>query len=98
MSFRSYLASRRITRSPSGHFTLDARADPDFPDATTWEELREYLERIGAADVAVAAGRRVWDAYLRACRASPSRAGPIALVSAPPADKKTPPPVDADDG
>lgn len=31
-------------------------------------------------------------------RMSPSRAGAIALVSAPPADKKAPPPVDADDG
>ena len=72
MSFRAYIQSRRITDTPAGDFTADARADKAFPDARSWTELRRYLERRGAIREAVEAGHRVWAAYRAQVRKNPT--------------------------
>lgn len=63
MSFIRYIQERRITDTPSGDFTKDARADSRMPDVKSWPELRRYLERSGAIPAAIEAGHRVWNAY-----------------------------------
>ncbi len=65
MSFKSYLAARRVTRHPNGHFVLDARADRGFPDADSWAAIRCYLETVWACDAAMKAGYAVWRGYRR---------------------------------
>jgi hypothetical protein len=35
MSFKTYIAHRRITDTPQGDFTKDARLDKTLPDAKT---------------------------------------------------------------
>ena len=64
MSFRAYIATRRITDTPAGDFVSDAKRDQGLPDAATWEELHSYLLRNGASREAIAAGRTVWARYL----------------------------------
>ena len=72
MRFREYvLQKRRITDTPAGDFTADARSDDrvrGFPDASTWEEVDNYLWRRGASAEARAAGREVWRQYERYVR------------------------------
>ena len=67
MRFREYvLQKRRITDTPAGDFTADARRDRGrFPDASTWEEVRDYLWTRSACGAAVEAGREVWRQYER---------------------------------
>ena len=66
MSFLVYLRHRRITDDPAGDFVAVARLDKALPDAETWDELRRYLEELGAAEAIVEAAHRVWRAYLMA--------------------------------
>ena len=40
MSFRDYIAERRITDTPAGDFVADAKRDPGLPDAETWDTSR----------------------------------------------------------
>lgn len=68
MTFKRYLSRRRITATPPGDFVDDARSDPTFPDAESWDEVRDYLMLRGAAPVAVAAARSAWRSYLRSQR------------------------------
>jgi hypothetical protein len=68
MSFKSYVATRRITDTPSGDFVADARRDHQLPDATTWEDLRAYLFHNGACREAIAAARVVWADYVAKLR------------------------------
>lgn len=68
MSFKTYLATRRVTRHPNGHFVLEARADREFPDAESWAAIRGYLETIRASDAAMKAGYAVWRGYRRQMR------------------------------
>jgi hypothetical protein len=42
---------------------MDAKADPNFPDAKSWPELRAYLGTLGAIPDAVRAGQSVWQNY-----------------------------------
>lgn len=74
MSFKSYLATRRVTRHPNGHFVLDARADLEFPDAESWAAIRSYLVSVRACDAAMKAGYAVWRGYRRQMRLG-ARAG-----------------------
>ena len=60
MSFRDYIAKRRITDTPAGDFVADAKRDPGLPDAETWDELEAHLLAGNAASEAVEAGRGVW--------------------------------------
>lgn len=68
MSFKSYLAARRVTRHPNGHFVLDARADREFPDAESWAAIRAYLDTVRACDAVMKAGYAVWRGYRRHVR------------------------------
>jgi hypothetical protein len=63
MSFREYIARRRITKTPAGDFTEDARSDDRLPDATSWEELEAYLRERRACHEIVEAARQVWNGY-----------------------------------
>ncbi|NTE81323.1 hypothetical protein G6M12_07105 [Agrobacterium tumefaciens] len=65
MSFKAYLQTRRITDTPAGDFTGDAKRDPNMPDAKSWPELKSYLERVSRTDGVVNAGYQVWQAYQR---------------------------------
>ena len=60
--FKAYLASRRISDNPQGTFTTDALSDPNFPDPTTWPELKRYLMRAGQSH-AIEAAKSVWASY-----------------------------------
>jgi hypothetical protein len=45
-------------------FTLDAAADENLPDASSWQELEAYLiSKPGVADGALDAARSVWNRY-----------------------------------
>lgn len=73
MTFKEYLATRRVTDTPAGDFTGDARRDREFPEVTTWAELRDYAERragFGVRAEVVAAARQVWQGYQSALRKS----------------------------
>ncbi len=75
MTFKEYLATRRITGTPAGNFTEDARRDQRLPEVTTWAELRRHVERkagIGVRDRVVEAAHQVWRGYQLALRKSES--------------------------
>lgn len=66
MTFKEYLATRKVTDTPPGDFTRDARGDRRMPDATSWAELREYIERTVRGDMVdevLPAAKAVWAAY-----------------------------------
>jgi hypothetical protein len=62
MSFRDYIRTRRVTDTPAGDFTADAKADANLPAARTGPELKSYLEARGAISDAVKAAHVVWAA------------------------------------
>ena len=68
MSFKEYVAARRITDTPAGDFIKDAKRDGKLPDARTWPELDTYLRVQSAHGEAVKAARSVWQAYRAAQR------------------------------
>lgn len=66
MTFKEYLRSRRITDTPAGDFTADARGDGRMPDINSWPELRDYLNRHvsgGTRGEVLRAARKVWSGY-----------------------------------
>ena len=63
-SFKEYLKGRRRAYTPQGDVVDDLQRDPDFPDPTTWTELKRYLVRRGADHGVVEAARSVWRQYL----------------------------------
>ncbi|WP_293677654.1 hypothetical protein [uncultured Phenylobacterium sp.] len=69
MTFREYIKARRITDTPAGEFTKDARADGRLRDVQSWPELRRYLQKSGATPAAIAAGHIVWKGYRAALKA-----------------------------
>lgn len=73
MKFKEFVQKARITRTPSGDFIGDARADEELPNARSWGELRSYLNGRGACGEAVEAGRSVWRSFERARRRVASR-------------------------
>ncbi|MDG1372742.1 MAG: YozE family protein [Paracoccaceae bacterium] len=64
-SFLEYIKSRRITDTPAGDFTHDARRDRNLPDAQSWDELRRYLSRRTSNPNVIAAAHSVWSQYVR---------------------------------
>jgi hypothetical protein len=69
MTFKEYLAQRRVTNTIAGDFTKEARADSNLPDAKSWEELRTYVARTAPREkrgVWVEAAHRVWGGYRKA--------------------------------
>lgn len=67
MSFREYIARRRVTDTPTGDFTRHAKADPSLPDAQSWADVEAYALGMGRRG-AVAAARSVWRSYRRYSR------------------------------
>jgi len=63
-SFKEYLKGRRRAYTPQGDVVDDLQRDPDFPDPTSWTELKRYLVRRGADGGVVEAARSVWRQYL----------------------------------
>jgi hypothetical protein len=77
MTFKEYLSGRRVTNTPAGDFTRDARDDGRLPDVKSWSELSAYLD--GAApgnnrEAVIAAAREVWQGYQRKRGADQKRA------------------------
>lgn len=76
MTFREYLAQRRITDTPCGDFVQDARHDPTLPDIASWDALEGYLrlKTTGRMPVGVRlAARDVWRQYRRYDERHPTR-------------------------
>jgi hypothetical protein len=66
MTFKEYLATRRITDTPTGTFVTDSRGDRRFPDVDSWSDLRAYLSRRaggGNREAVLEAGYLVWRGY-----------------------------------
>lgn len=66
MTFKEYLRTRRVTDTPQGDFTSDARSDKRMPDVVSWQDLRAYLHRTVGDDMiekVLDAARPVWAAY-----------------------------------
>lgn len=63
MSFRSYIAARRVTPTPAGDFTAHAKAKADLPDFTTWQEVEAYVLGQNLRRGALDAARAVWRGY-----------------------------------
>lgn len=70
MSFKDYIARRRVTDTPAGDFTSEAKKDGRLPDAKTWRELKGYVINRRGAHSVVQAAYQVWAGY----RASLGRA------------------------
>jgi hypothetical protein len=84
MSFREYVTERYAGRNINGDFIRDCRADDCLPDVRSWGELGHYLNSVGACDVAIHAGRRVWRAYVRKqARTAAAKAAPPAKLNLP---------------
>ncbi|KQT04799.1 MULTISPECIES: YozE family protein [unclassified Rhizobium] len=63
MSFNDYLKNRQTFNTPAGHFTRSARLDPNMPDASTWQDLKQYLEGDSLLSTNLTAAYEVWMAY-----------------------------------
>lgn len=63
MSFKEYIRHRRVTDTPAGDFTKDARDDQRLPDINTWDELRTYVRLKRGDDLVVRAAQDVWKGY-----------------------------------
>jgi hypothetical protein len=65
MTFSEYLAKRRITDSPSGAFTLEAREDRNMAGIESWPALQAYLFRRHGSKVkeSIEAAEPVWKGY-----------------------------------
>ena len=66
MTFKEYLSTRRVTDTPQGDFTSDARSDKRMPDVASWQDLRSYLHRTVGDDMiddVLESARLVWAAY-----------------------------------
>lgn len=62
MTFKDYLAMRRVHNDPQGTFTADALADRKLPEMTEWGQLQRYLLHRGQSHV-IEAARLVWSGY-----------------------------------
>jgi hypothetical protein len=62
MTFKDYLAKRRVRNDPQGTFTADALADPQMPNLTEWGQLQRHLLRHGQSH-AIEVARLVWAGY-----------------------------------
>lgn len=75
MNFISYIHQRRISNSPAGDFTKDARRDDNMPDARTWRELETYLRSKRASEPAIDAAKSVWKSFVSARNGNAKRRG-----------------------
>lgn len=65
MTFKEYVIKRRVTDTPAGDFTIDARSDSGLPDAKTWKELKSYIASKTLDQDVIDAARTVWQGYKR---------------------------------
>jgi hypothetical protein len=82
VGFKEYVTTRKYGfgrgSRESWAFIAQARGDPNLPDATSWPELRDYLQKAGASPDTLVAARKVWSSYLcqrsrKSARRSPMR-------------------------
>jgi len=64
-SFRSY-AQGLSPASPAAAFVAACRRQGQFPDASTWRDLRFYLNQTAAEHNVFVAARAAWRAYILA--------------------------------
>lgn len=68
LSFRRYILTRRYhggRGSDKGWtFVAFALGDPDLPNASRWQELRDHLVQQGLDDEMIGAADIVWRSYL----------------------------------
>jgi hypothetical protein len=62
-TFRSYVMNYKPRNKIAGDFVGDAKGDHDFPNVSTWTELRDYLWSCNACDGAMEAARIVWHSW-----------------------------------
>lgn len=71
-SFRQYLVTRRYhggRGSDAGWaFVTHALGETNFPDATSWYELRTYLVQSGGGQPMIEAAKIVWGSYFSLVR------------------------------
>ncbi len=60
--FKEYIRDG-VWSGEAREFADEAMRDDDFPDATSWKQLRTYLEEVHAVEGAVMAGEIVWRQY-----------------------------------
>lgn len=60
-TFKEYIATCRVSDSPSGDFIADSRNVHDFPDdILNWRQLKDYLRSRNACREAIEAARTVF--------------------------------------
>ncbi len=67
LTFKEYLVVRKAGADEAGDFVRLARRDPEFPEATSLDEVLAYLERGGNLE-ALAGARVTWRKYVIAER------------------------------
>ncbi|TYB83739.1 YozE family protein [Oceaniovalibus sp. ACAM 378] len=63
MTFKQFLTSLRPRNDAKGDFLRLARADPDFPDSESWEEIHSYMAKRHDNSVITDAAADVWNEY-----------------------------------
>ncbi|TCI00780.1 hypothetical protein EJV46_00965 [Roseococcus sp. SYP-B2431] len=67
LSFQEYVETCRFEDSPEADFVQRAQADGRVAGASSWEELREYLEgELNADAEEMEAAKSVWQAFEQA--------------------------------
>jgi uncharacterized protein YozE (UPF0346 family) len=65
-NFWIYLKYAHVGDCPKGDFIEDSRIDKSFPrEATSWQEIENYLRSKNASQEAITAGQQVYDDYQR---------------------------------
>jgi hypothetical protein len=68
MSFKEYLKARKNFDTPAGNFTRGAMNDAHLPDASTWAELKAYIEGVPGMKGSMPAAYEVWMSYQKSQR------------------------------
>ncbi len=64
--FRAFLRSRQWSDNLLDFvdFASESDRDPDFPDATSWEELETHLVGCKAPSHAIESAKHIWGLYV----------------------------------
>lgn len=66
--FKRYIERKRVTNTPAGDFTADAKVDGSLPNAESWQELEAYLLSKGVPRDVRTIARQVWRGYERSLK------------------------------
>lgn len=67
MTFKEWLAMKRITDTPRGDFISDVLCDENFPDFNFRDANEQYLLKQRACQEAIKEFRKLWREYERSC-------------------------------